>query len=40
MFYAIVDEGTLIFEKDEIGSCFFIIEKGSVEILVDNTIKK
>jgi cGMP-dependent protein kinase len=40
MFYATVDEGTPIFEKDEIGSCFFIIEKGSVEIIVDGTVKK
>jgi CRP-like cAMP-binding protein len=35
MFYAVVDAGTNIFQKDDVGSCFFIIEKGSVDISVD-----
>lgn len=30
MFYAMVDQDHTLFEKDQIGSCFFIIEKGSV----------
>ena len=40
MFYVMVDQGQTIFEKDQIGSCFFIIEKGSVEITVDGVVKK
>ena len=40
MFYAMVDQGQVIFEKDQVGSCFFIIEKGSVEIIVDGVVKK
>lgn len=37
---AMVDAGTSLFEKDDVGSCFFVIEKGSVEILVDGVVKK
>lgn len=40
MFYAMVDGGTTLFEKEDVGSCFFVVEKGSVEILVDAVVKK
>lgn len=40
MFYVTVDSGAFIFQKDDVGSCFFIIEKGSVEVLVDGDVKK
>ena len=40
MFYLTLDEGTVLFEKDTIGSCFFIIEKGVMEIVVDGVVRK
>lgn len=40
MFYATLSEGEKLFEKDDIGSCFFIIERGTVEILVDDKVRK
>jgi hypothetical protein len=40
MFYCSVDEGVLLFEKDSIGSCFFIIERGTMDIIVDDVVRK
>jgi CRP-like cAMP-binding protein len=35
MFWAEMDEGTTIFRQGTIGTCFYIIQQGSVEIKVE-----
>ncbi len=40
MFYARINPGEMLFEQDDVGSCFFILEKGSMQILVDGVVKK
>lgn len=40
MFWAEMVEGSEVFRQGSLGSCFYIIEKGSVEIRVDNEVTK
>ena len=40
MFYCDVNEDTFIFEAGEFGHCFFIVEKGILELLVNGKFKK
>jgi cGMP-dependent protein kinase len=40
MFYCDVNEETFVFEAGELGHCFFIVEKGILELLVNGKFKK
>ena len=40
MFWAEMAEGSEVFRQGSIGTCFYIIEKGAVEIRVDNVVTK
>lgn len=40
MFYCEVKAGDTVFQQGEIGHCFFIVEKGYLEILVNDKPKK
>ena len=40
MFYCDVNEDSFVFEAGEFGHCFFIVEKGILELLVNGKFKK
>lgn len=40
MFYCDVDEGTTIYESGTIGHCFFIVEKGILDMSANDKLKK
>jgi cGMP-dependent protein kinase len=40
MFYCNISEGAFVFETDQIGHCFFIVERGILELIVDGKLKK
>ena len=40
MFYCEIDEGTNIFEVGTYGHCFFIVEKGILDMMANGKLKK
>ena len=40
MFYCEIDEGATVFEAGSIGHCFFIIEKGILDMSTNGKLKK
>lgn len=40
MYYATVKEDTFVFQTGTIGHCFFVVERGSLELIIDGKIKK
>jgi cGMP-dependent protein kinase 1 len=40
MYYCSIVEGDYVFKEGEIGHCFFVVERGMLELLIDGKLKK
>jgi cGMP-dependent protein kinase 1 len=40
MYYCSIAEGDFVFQTGEMGHCFFVVERGFLELIVDGKIKK
>ena len=34
MFYCNIEEGAFVFETGQIGHCFFVVDRGSLELII------
>jgi hypothetical protein len=40
MFYCEVDKNDYVFKQDDVGSCFFLFDKGQLSVIINNQEKK
>jgi hypothetical protein len=40
MYYVEVEEGNVIYSYSDLGTCFFIVEKGKLELISEDRSKK